>query len=414
MKAKKIISLLVAASLSVMAFTGCSFKGSENKTESNTDTIKLGFINDISGEYALTGPRYAAELAVSEINAAGGILGKQVELIAVDGQSDTQRDQEMAKQLVLEENVSAVILEGNSAAREAVRSIFEDNNNLFFYCSMYEGGVASKNTFCTGCTPEQQLETLIRYYSENSSFGKNIYIVANDYNYGQICAEWVKVYAEQYGMNICGEEYVPVGTTEFSSSISKIQSANADIVFTLVSGPSVSFYDQWSTAELENITLCGGTLFAFYEHITYASPVLDGAYSCMPYCEELGTPESEEFVTKMKTAYPEEVYITSEDLLTYNTVYLWKAAVEAAGTAEPEAVISALENNNISIEGPTGTVTMDGASHHLAMNMYLLQCDESHTLNIIDTNELVQPSYLQSLNVDLRKDAPNEQFSPLN
>ena len=409
---RKALAIVTSMIMVVSMFGGCGFKGEGNST-SDSDTIKLGFINDLSGDYALPGPRDAAELAVKEINEAGGVLGKQIDLVAVDGQSDTQREQEMAKQLVLDDDVSAVIHQGNSAAREAIRPIFEDNNNLLFYASVYEGGVASKNTFCTSATPEQQLDTMVKYYSENEQYGKNIYIVANDYNYGQICAEWVKKYADDYNMNICGEEYVPVGTTEFSSTISKIQKANATIVFTLLSGASVSFYDQWSTAAIEGTTLCGGTLFMFYEHKTYKSPVLDGAFSCLPFYEELDTDAAKAFVEKMKEAYPEETYITAEDLTVYDTVYLWKTAVESAGTADPEAVIDALENNNISYDGPAGTVTMDGASHHLAMNMYLIQCDESHMLNLVSDNEEVQPSFLQSLGIDLRKDAPNKQYSPV-
>lgn len=154
--------------------------------------IKVGMLEDLSGDFSLCGTykTHAMELAIKEINESGGILGRKVELIAPDCQSDNQRYQEMARKLILDDEVDVIMGAFSSASREAIRPIMEENQTLYFYNNQYEGGVASHYTFCTGAVPEHQVMPLIEYMVKN--YGPRIYTIAADYNFGQLTAQWVK------------------------------------------------------------------------------------------------------------------------------------------------------------------------------------------------------------------------------
>lgn len=409
---KKVLSVITVSSLCMasLSIAGCGKSAGSSEEE---DTIKIGHMSDLSGEMASTGPWNATELAVEEINEAGGVLGKKLELIAVDTQSDTKRYQEMAKKLVLEDGVKAVFTNGSSASREAIRPFLEQNETVYFYNSVYEGGVASKYVFCTGGIPEQQVLPMLEYAKSNG-LGEKIFLVSPDYNYGQICSEWVQEYAKELDLEVVGVEYIPLGVSSFSSTISKIQSSGADMVFTLlVGGSHYSFFEQWGTANISGINIISSNLFANYEHLRFPSPTLDNAYSIINYYEELDTDASKEFVQKMKEKYPDEEYITCEMETAYNAVYLWKEAVEKAGTADCDKVVEALESGEISFDSPGGTITMDGQTHQATANMYVVQCDTEHKLQQKEELLNMESTYLKDLGIDLREDAPNKQFSPL-
>ena len=155
------------------------------------DTIKLGILEDETGNFAIAVvPKiHAYELAVKEINAAGGVLGKQLEIVRYDTQSDNRRFQEFARRLIKKDKVDVVFGAFSSASRESIRGIMEKGKILYFYNNQYEGGVCSKTTFVTGAVPEQQFSTLVPWMMEK--YGKNVYTIAADYNFGQLSAEWV-------------------------------------------------------------------------------------------------------------------------------------------------------------------------------------------------------------------------------
>src|SRR5690625_4493594 len=157
-------------------------------SESDGDTIKLGVLEDRSGDFSLVGIQkiHAVELAVEEINNDGGLLGKEIEIVAPDTQSDDKRYQEMARKLILEDEVDVIMGAFSSASREAIRPIMEEHEMLYFYNNQYEGGVASKYTFPTGAIPEHQVMTVMEYMIDN--YGPNVYTIAADYNFGQITA----------------------------------------------------------------------------------------------------------------------------------------------------------------------------------------------------------------------------------
>ncbi len=379
------------------------------------ETIKLGVLEDRSGDFSLVGIQktHAVELAVEEINEEGGLLGKQIEIIAPDTQSDDNRYQEMANKLILDDEVDVIMGAFSSASREAIRPIMEKHGMIYFYNNQYEGGVASKYTFPTGAVPEHQVMPVMEYMIE--TYGLNGYTIAADYNFGQITADWVRVAAEEYGGTIIDEEFVPLGVSQFSSSINRIQQANPDFLVVLLTGAKQSsFYEQWLNSGIDGLPMATTINMAQqYEHKRFQPPALANMHVAAPFMEELDTPEAQEFVKKFREKFPDDEYVGMEAAAQYTGVYLWATAVEQAGTTETEAVIEALESG-LSVEAPSGTVTIDPKSHHAIKNVYLFHADENHNISILDLWEQVEPYWLgDEMGIDLREDAPNKQFTPL-
>lgn len=412
--------LLTCLVISLVMLAGCtggskSVEGEKSGEGDKKETIKLGILEDRSGDFALVGIQkyHAALLAVDEINKQGGLLGKQIEVIAPDTQSDNQKYQQMAKKLILEDNVDVVMGAFSSASREAIRPIMEQNKMLYFYNNQYEGGVASKYTFATGAVPEHQVVTLMEFMVKN--YGKRIYTIAADYNFGQITADWVRVATKNFGGEIVGEEFIPLGVSQFSTPISRIQKAKPDVLVVLLTGAAQSsFYEQWAKSGIAGLPMATTINMAqAYEHKRFSPPALANMYVTAPFMEELDTPAAKDFVNRFRAMYPKDDYVGMEAEAQYSGVYLWAKAVEKAGTTEKEAVITALESG-ISFDGPAGIVTIDPKTHHAIKDVYLAKADEKHNITFPFKWEKVVPDWLsKEKGVDLTKSAPNKQYTPL-
>ena len=164
--------------------------------------IKLGSVLDNSGNLDAYGKPMvmATQLAVEEINAAGGLLGRKVEVVQYDSQSDIALYTKYAQQLVRDDKVDVVHGGITSASREAIRQVFRRADTLYFYNVLYEGGVCDRNCFVTGTTPAQVMEPIVEIATKQ--WGKKVYVLAADYNYGQITAKWLAHYVKQRGGSV--------------------------------------------------------------------------------------------------------------------------------------------------------------------------------------------------------------------
>src|SRR5690606_2697554 len=189
------------------------------------DPIKIGVLEDQSGDFAAATlvKVHAIQLAAEEINAAGGIAGRPVELVIYDTQLDNNRFQEFMRRVLQRDKVDVVFAGFSSASREAYRPIVNQFKGLAFYNNQYEGGVCDANMIITGAVPEQQFSTLIPWMMEE--YGKRVYTIAADYNFGQISAEWVREIVKEHGGEMVGEEFIPLGVSQFSQTIQNIQNA---------------------------------------------------------------------------------------------------------------------------------------------------------------------------------------------
>lgn len=338
------------------------------------DPILVGSLHDQSGPIAATGVPMvdSLELGIAEVNAAGGLLGRPLKLVHYDTQSNIQLYSQYAQQLALKDKVAVVHGGITSASREAIRPTFDRFRVLYFYNTLYEGGVCDRNTFCTGTTPAQTVEKLVPYAMNKS--GKKAYILAADYNYGQITAKWMTKYARDNGGEILSVDFFPLDVTNFGPTISKIQAAKPDLILSaLVGGNHTAFYRQWAAAGMKNEIPIASTTFGLVnEPSTLDAAESEGVIGAYGYFEELATSASTEYVAKLKTAHPEIPYISELAAATYEGFYLWAEGVKKAGSLDRMKMIEALETG-LSFDGPSGTVTLDRATHHAVRNAFLAE-----------------------------------------
>jgi branched-chain amino acid transport system substrate-binding protein len=377
------------------------------------DPIKLGLLEDASGNFALAViPKiHATQLAVEEINAKGGVLGRPIKLIHYDTQSDNTKFQEFARRLIQTDKPDVIFGGYSSASREAIRPIMDKAKQLYFYNNQYEGGVCDSNTFATGAVPEQQFSTLVPWLMQK--YGKKVYTIAADYNFGQISAEWVRQIVKENGGTMVGEEFIPLSVSQFGQTIQNIQKAKPDFVMTLLVGNVQSAYFEQQAAA--NLNLPMGSSIQVgqaYEHKRFKSPALKDMYVTTNYIEEVNSPASNDFKKRFKAKFPTEPYITQEAANAYNAVYLYKAAVEKAQSSNMIAVRKALEAGEICTDGPSGKVCIDPKSHHATHTMYLAHVQGDHTIEFPKTWNDIKPYWLGNAGCNLPVKADYSQYTP--
>ncbi len=245
------------------------------------DPIKVVSIHDASGGLDIYGKPMIAciDFAAEEINAAGGLLGRPVQVINYDPQSNIQLYTQFATQAATRDKAAVVHAGITSASREAIRPVLRRYNTLYFYNTQYEGGVCDRNCFCTGSTPAQNVQRLVPYIMQK--WGKKAYIVAADYNYGQITSKWVTKYFREGGGDAVAVDFFPLDVTNFGPAIQKIQAARPDMVVSaLVGGSHVSFYRQWAAAGMKSRIRMASTTFGGGNESLLLSPEEGDGITC--------------------------------------------------------------------------------------------------------------------------------------
>ncbi|MDM0122960.1 urea ABC transporter substrate-binding protein [Variovorax arabinosiphilus] len=373
------------------------------------DEIVVGSIIDMSGGLDIYGKPMTdcMTLAVEEQNAAGGLLGKKIRLANYDPQSNMQLYAQFAQQSALKDKSTVVMGGITSASREVIRPVLTRNKTLYFYNTQYEGGVCDRNTFCTGVTPGQTVAKLVPYAMKK--WGKKVYVVAADYNYGQITSQWVKKFVQENGGSVASIDFFPLDVTNFGPTISKIEQAKPDVIISaLVGGAHISFYRQWAAAGLtKKIPLASTTFAGGNEHIVLSAAETDGFLISYNYFQNLDTPQNkafkDRFYKRFGADYPN---ITELAMGTYQGFKLWAEGVKKAGSIEREKMIAALESG-ISIEGPSGKVSLDPETHHCVLNVSIAEV-RNKQLNIVETFQQ-QPPVDTSAVCNLKKNPKDNQ-----
>ncbi|TAU29891.1 twin-arginine translocation signal domain-containing protein [Rhizobium ruizarguesonis] len=348
------------------------------------DDILVGGIHDLSGGLDLYGKPMADALilAAEEINEGGGLLGRQIKLITQDPQSNMQQYTQIAQKMALGDKVAVVQGGMTSSSREVIRPVLHKAGTLYFYNTQYEGGVCDRNTFCTGATPAQNLASAIP--EAIARFGKTIYVVAADYNYGQIISEWVKKYAKEHGGAVVAVEFFPLDVSEFGPTIQKIQAAAPNLVFSaLVGGAHVSFYRQWAGAGLnKKIPLVSSTFSHGQEQKVLSADEGNGIVTFASYFETIDTPANKAFLARWHKRFGDDYPVVTEFASnTYQGMHLWAKAVTQAGATDRMKVIEALETG-LSFDGPSGKVTIDPQTHHVKVDARMAET-ENQTFKIL-------------------------------
>jgi urea transport system substrate-binding protein len=339
-----------------------------SETPSNGDTIKVGILHSLSGTMAISETTVvdAEKLAIKEINESGGVLGKQIEVIVEDGNSDWPTFAEKAAKLIDQDEVATVFGCWTSASRKAVLDVFESKDHMLWYPVQYEGQECSKNIFYTGAAPNQQIEPAVDWLLENK--GTQFFLVGSDYVFPRTANTIIKEQLKAKDGELVGEDYLPLGDTEVTPIITKIQAALPDggVIFNSLNGDSnVAFFKQLQGAGLTPDKYPVMSVSVAEEEVRQIGPeFLEGHYAAWNYFQTVETPENEKWVADFKAEYGEDRVTNDPMEAAYIMVYLWKQAVEKAETADDLEKVRAAAIGQ-EFDAPEGKVTMN-ANHHIS------------------------------------------------
>jgi urea transport system substrate-binding protein len=344
---------------------------SPSASASSGDTIKVGILHSLSGTMAISEKSVvdSTQLAIDEINQAGGVLGKQIQPIVEDGASDWPTFAEKAKKLIDEDKVVAIFGCWTSASRKAVLPVFEEKNHMLFYPVQYEGQECSKNIFYTGAAPNQQIEPSVDWLLKNK--GKDFYLVGSDYVFPRTANTIIKAQLQAKGGKTVGEDYLPLGNTEVAPIIAKIRSAlpNGGVIYNTLNGDSnVAFFKQMQGAGLTPDKYPVMSVSIAEEEVkAIGTEFLKGQYAAWNYFMTVDTPANKKYVDAFKAKFGNDRVTNDPMEAAYIAVNIWKQAVEKAGSAgtptDLEAVRSAAYGQKM--DAPEGPVTMN-TNHHLS------------------------------------------------
>ncbi|GAA1510742.1 urea ABC transporter substrate-binding protein [Sphaerisporangium rubeum] len=361
----------IGAAVALLA-TGLTACGGEPTTASGgasagagSDTIKVGILHSLSGTMAISEVtvRDAELLAIEEINAAGGVLGKKIEPVVEDGASDWPTFAEKATKLIAQDKVATVFGGWTSASRKAMLPVFEKRKGLLWYPVQYEGLESSPNIFYTGATTNQQIVPGLDYLKEKGK--KKIFLVGSDYVFPRTANKIIKAYAAANGMEVLGEEYTPLGHTEYSTLVNKVVQAKPDAVFNTLNGDSnVAFFKQLKSAGVTADKMPVMSVSVAEEEVKgIGVDNIAGHLVAWNYYQTTDNPANKKFVDAFKAKYGADRPTSDPMEAGYNAVYLWAEAVKKAGSTDIEAVKKAA--GGIALELPEGLVTIDGENQHM-------------------------------------------------
>jgi urea ABC transporter urea binding protein len=354
-----------------------------------SDTIKVGILHSLSGTIAIIEQSLhnAELLAIEEINAKGGVMGKKIQPVIEDPQSLVQVFAEKAKKLLLEDKVVAVLGCYTSASRQSVLPVFEQNNGVLLYPTLYEAQECSKNCFYTGAVPNQQLDDFVPWIIKTLG-RKKFYMVGSNYIYPKETNREVKALLKMHGGEDVGEEYAPLGHTEFSTIINNIAGSGAEVIFSDLVGDSiVAFYKQYRQFGLTPADLPICTPITTEQEIAAMGPEnAFGHYTSFNYFQSVDTPENKVFVERYKAKYGANSVTNAVMEAAYFSTYLLAQAIEKVKSTEADALIfEGLPGQEFT--APQGKVKIDEKNHHTWLWSRIGKANEQGQFDIVWTSD---------------------------
>jgi urea transport system substrate-binding protein len=365
-----------------------------NAPAASGNTIKVGILHSLSGTMSISERSVvdAELLAIKEINAKGGVLGKQIEFVKEDGKSDWPTFADKAKKLIDQDKVVTVFGCWTSASRQAVLPVFEARKHLLWYPVQYEGQECSNNVFYTGAAPNQQIEPSVDWLLKNK--GKEFFLVGSDYVFPRTANTIIKAQLEAQGGKTVGEDYIALGKTDVKPVVAKIKAAlpNGGVIYNTLNGDTnVAFFKELQASGLTPDKYPTMSVSIAEEEVNAIGvQYLKGHYAAWNYFQTVDTPASKAFVEAFKKEYGEKRVVNDPMEAAYIMVYLWAQAVTKAGNAEDlEAVKKAAYGQTF--DAPEGKVTMN-TNHHLSKFVRIGEVAEDGLFKIIfETTEAVAP-----------------------
>jgi len=381
--------VLLKASVAVMVAMMVSPLAALGQDE---EPIKIGGLFHLTGIGQIWGPlqQQPAILAVEEINEAGGVLGRPLELISEDDETDPDVTVQKGTKLALEDGVEALFGLVYSSTRSAVAANVAERYQVpYFYPTYSEGGVCGRYFINLGALPNQQLDFFIPYLMER--YGPNFYFVGQDYVWPQESIAYSTQLIESLGGSVVGAEFVPIGgTTDWGPIMGRIRDAAPDVYFPFIGGDDLisnlrQFYD-----------------FGLNEDIAIASTLLDESFipaipedarggipTAASYFMAVDTPENQSFLERFRARWGDDAIVTNIGEGTYNSIHLWAAAVEKAGALDKEAMIDALPE--VSFAAPQGEISIQEGSNHASLRSLIAETQPDGTFVVLEDFGLVEP-----------------------
>lgn len=336
-------------------------------------TVTVGQLHSITGTMAIseTGSVEAERLAIEQINAMGGVLGRQIEIIQEDGASDWPTFAEKSKKLIIQDNVACVFGCWTSASRKAVLPIFEKENNMLYYPTFYEGLEASKNVVYTGQEATQQIIWGLDWAYENLG-ARTFYLIGSDYIWPRTSNKIARNHIERYlkqkdpKCKVVGEEYYPLGHTNFRSLINKVKLKKPDLIYSVVVGGSnVAWYKQLKAAGITSKKYNLLTISTTEDELLgIGGENAEGFYACMKYFQSQDNENNKAFVEAFKAKWGADSVIGDVTQAAYLGPWIWKAAVEKAGSFDIDKIHAAHPGIELP-QAPEGYVRVHDSNQHL-------------------------------------------------
>ncbi|MDJ0725498.1 MAG: urea ABC transporter substrate-binding protein [Prochloraceae cyanobacterium] len=330
----------------------------------HNETIKVGILHSQTGTMKISEKPVidATLLAIEEINSQGGVLGRKIEPVVVDGKSDIDEFARAAEKLITQDKVLTVFGCWTSACRKTVKPIFEEYDNLLIYPVQYEGLEQSPNIVYTGAAPNQQIIPAVKWAFDN--IGQRFFLVGSDYVFPRTANEIIKDQVIGLQGEIVGEEYLILGSEKVEDIVDRIAATQPDVILNTINGSSnVAFFKALREAGItpEKIPTIS---FSIAEEELRSMKILDmvGDYAAWNYFQSIETPENQNFVAKFKQKYGQERVTNDPIEAGYFGVYLWAQAVEKAGTFNLNTIQENIKDR--SFDAPEGVVYLDPETQH--------------------------------------------------
>ncbi|CAG9248393.1 MULTISPECIES: urea ABC transporter substrate-binding protein [Paraburkholderia] len=400
MRRKLLMGLAAAPALAVPAIGWAQQYPTAKVNTTNlavTDTeVTVGQLHSATGTMAIseTGSIQAERLAIEQINGMGGILGRKIKIIQEDGASDWPTFAEKSKKLLENDHVAAVFGCWTSASRKAVLPIFERDNGLLYYPTFYEGLEQSKNVFYTGQEATQQILWGLNWANQTKK-AKSFFLIGSDYIWPRTSNKIARKHIEGHlqGCKVVGEEYYPLGTTNFNSLINKIKIAKPDCIYAIiVGGSNVAFYKQLKAAGITADKQFLLTISVTEDEVLgIGGENVAGFYSAMKYFESIDNENNKKFVAAFKAKYGPKSVIGDVTQAAYLGPWLWKAAVEKAGSFDVDKVVAASPGIELKT-APEGYVKIH-ANHHLWSRTRIGQAQADGQFKVVaESPDLIEPN----------------------
>src|ERR671934_1169782 len=361
----------------------------------NESSIKVGVITDQTGPLSFMGIANAnvAKMVIDDINAKGGLLGRQIDLYLEDSATTDSVAEAKATKLIQQDHVDVIFGGIYSSTRQAIKGpAVVNGKKLYIYPEQYEGQECDPLIFCTGPVPAQQVEPLIPWLMQQTG-AMSFYLPSADYIWPHVLNAKVREVVTANGGAIVGEEYFPLDHTDYRETVEKIASSGAQVVFNTIVPPGLTpFLEQLYNS---GFAKRGGQIVCTYFDENFLNMVpadhVEGLYGCLDYYQAVSDPFSRKLLEQYDTLYPDHAKFTGGSACSglYRGLRLWAAAVTEAGSLAQEDVIAALDHAEIA-EGPGGPASMVPGQHHVRMNMYIAQARDGR-FEIVENLGAIDP-----------------------